>query len=276
MDNKNKYTEINIIEKSNALIFARDMSLSKRELLIFDCYLSFINPRDIRSKTITLKKRLLESVLGTQIKTDVLKKNISNLMKTQISVESKDGEWFQTVLFQNSSCYIDKDGEWSVSLTCSDYAQRYIFDIKHIGYARFQLKDVICLQSEKSIRLFEYLLANRYEGRVWTTDLMHLREVLNCTDAYYDDFNKFKTKILEPCINNINQKGELYNVKYKKITNEKRMVIGIQFELTKINGNRITSDLTEEKKAIEMEKNNMLTDLLMEKKENPFLADEIL
>lgn len=76
MNDNNKFTEINIIEKSNALIFARDMALSKRELLIFDCYLSFINPRDINSKKITLKKRVLENVLGTQIKTDALKQNI--------------------------------------------------------------------------------------------------------------------------------------------------------------------------------------------------------
>lgn len=275
MDNKNKFTEINIIEKSNALIFAKDMALSKRELLIFDCYLSFINPRDINSKTITLKKRVLENVLGTQIKTDVLKKNISNLMKTQISVENKEGEWFQTVLFQNSSCFIDKDGEWSVSLTCSDYAQKYIFNIAQIGYARYQLKDVIYLQSEKSIRLFEYLLANRYEGRTWIADLMQLREILNCTDTYYDDFNKFKTKVLDPCVNNINQKGELYNVKYKKITNSKRVVTGIQFELYGVNGNRITSDMVEEK-VLEAEKNNMLADLLMQETEKPFLLDSFM
>lgn len=196
-------------------------------------------------------------------------------MKTQISVENKKGEWFQTVLFQNSSCYIDDDGEWSISLTCSDYAQKYIFNIAQIGYARYQLKDVIHLQSEKSIRLFEYLLANRYEGRIWTADLMQLREILNCTDSYYDDFNKFKTKILEPCVKNINQKGELYNVKYKKITNSKRMVTGIQFELYGVNGNRIVSDAVEEK-VLETEKNNMLADLLMQESDNPFLHDSLL
>lgn len=49
----------NLIEKSNALILSKNNSLTKRELIILDLYLSFIQPRDEGSRTIVVKKNYL-------------------------------------------------------------------------------------------------------------------------------------------------------------------------------------------------------------------------
>ena len=49
----------NFIEKSNALILSKNNSLTKRELIILDLYLSVIQPRDEGSRTIVVKKNYL-------------------------------------------------------------------------------------------------------------------------------------------------------------------------------------------------------------------------
>lgn len=250
----------NLIEKSNALILSKNNSLTKRELIILDLYLSFIQPRDEGSRTIVVKKKLLEQAVGTQIKAGDLKQNISNLLKTQISIENENGEWIQSTLFQSSYCFMDENKEWCVSLTCSDFAKNYMFDINQ--YTVFQLRDVINLKNSKSILLFEYLLSQKYMHKTWQISIDELRQQLNCTEEYYDDYRKFNSKILKPCVDDINKTSVLFNVEYSKKTDKDRFTTSIEFTLTNSkNYKQMVKDI-HNLQDMENKKNNLLGDIL--------------
>jgi plasmid replication initiation protein len=250
----------NLIEKSNALILSKNNSLTKRELIILDLYLSFIQPRDEGSRTIVVKKKLLEQAVGTQIKAGDLKQNISNLLKTQISIENEKGEWIQSTLFQSSYCFMDENKEWCVSLTCSDFAKNYMFDINQ--YTVFQLRDVINLKNSKSILLFEYLLSQKYMHKTWQISIDELRQQLNCTEEYYDDYRKFNSKILKPCVDDINKTSVLFNVEYSKKTDKDRFTTSIEFTLTNSkNYKQMVKDI-HNLQDMENKKNNLLGDIL--------------
>lgn len=224
--------ETNIIEKSNPLIYMKGENFSKNEYLLFDTYLSLIDPRNEDDRTATFLKKDFEKVLGIkQLRKEDLEKCLSNLMKTTVEVKEPNlNMWVEMNLFSHCKYRKDEDGQFVISITCNSDAKDYIFNIKRLGYVKYQLKDIAKLPNRNAINLFLYGLNNSFK-KTWEIAFTELKKQFNCDKDYYDDFKRFKEKILDPAIKSVNEITNL-NISYERIYGERNKTIGIRFTAT--------------------------------------------
>lgn len=83
-------------------------------------------------------------------------------------------------------------------------------------YTKYELNDVLNLEKEKSIPLFEYLVSNAYRTTFSVTfDYLKWMLMLDDTEIY-KQFKFFNRDILKPIVNEINENTS-YEVQYKPI-----------------------------------------------------------
>lgn len=99
----------------------------------------------------------------SQIRPDDLEKRIDNLFQTvTIRDKNKSKRFCKISLFEKAKCYRDEDGLWQVDLGASPCAMEYIFNPERLGYLRYNLRNVVKLNSRYSYVLFLYLEQNRH------------------------------------------------------------------------------------------------------------------
>jgi hypothetical protein len=133
------------------------------------------------------------------------------------------------VLFSHSKCCQDPETkQWIIELSASYEAKHLFFNIENIGYLRYQLKNILPLQSKYAYLLYLHLLQNRFRGS-WEIGIEDLRQVVNCFSEYYKTFKYFKRDILDRALAEINEKTDIifeYNpVKVGKIIKKIRFFI---------------------------------------------------
>lgn len=123
-----------------------------------------INSHDPEKRFIRLEKGEIERLLGvSQIRPDDLEKRIDNLFQTvTIRDKNKSKRFCKISLFEKAKCYRDEDGLWQVDLGASPCAMEYIFNPERLGYLRYNLRNVVKLNSRYSYVLFLYLEQNRH------------------------------------------------------------------------------------------------------------------
>lgn len=185
------------IQKSTPLLslWRSDMALS--EFKILDAYLSRINSHEPEKRTVFFTKGELEQLLDVS---KISKKNLeSRISRLGRFVNIEDGsprKVHQVALFEEAYGEQDENGQWTVRLTCTPSAMKYVFDIEHLGYLRYKLKSVASLTSRFSYILFLYLEQNRFR-KTWEVSLDELRIILNCNDKSYDDTRYFNQRVLK-------------------------------------------------------------------------------
>lgn len=189
---------MNLIQKSNPLLSLSETDMSLAELKILDVYLSRIDSHDEDKRTVQLAKGEIEKVLGvSRIPKPELLKRLQNLAKTvRVEDESQPRGFTLISLFEEINAWQDDDGLWQISLTCTNKAREYIFNIDNIGYLRYRLKNVIGLKSRYSYVLFLWLENNRFRG-TWEIDVDELKSVLRCVADAYDDYKRFNDLVLK-------------------------------------------------------------------------------
>lgn len=105
----------------------------------------------------------------------------------------------QIALFEEAYGEADTNGLWTVKLTCTAKAMKYVFNIEKLGYLRYKLRCITSLTSRYTYVLFMYLESNRFR-KTWEVDLGKLRQILNCDqDDLYQEFKFFNQRILKRC-----------------------------------------------------------------------------
>lgn len=197
-------SDSHIVEKSKSLVWAKFKDYGTGELKILDTYLSRINARDPDSSFVTFSKREYAELMGIDpdIRTEQLKTYTSGLLSNVVTIDLPGRGYVQYPLFSEAKCEKDEvTGQVTLSIDCNPKLKQVFFDIARDGYVRYQLKNVISLRSQYSIRLYT-MLKDRPFG--WTVEVDDLRKKLGATAATYETFKRFNGLILKKAIEEIN------------------------------------------------------------------------
>lgn len=197
------------VQKSRPLfsLWRSDMTLA--EFKILDTYLSRIDSHQPDKRTVIFAKGELEQLLGvTKINKSDLQKRLSNLYRG-VEIEKANSKKLHTVaLFEEAYGEADENGLWTIKLTCSAPAMKYIFNIEELGYLRYKLRCITSLTSRYTYVLFMYLESNRFR-KTWEVEVDELRHILNCdTEPTYSQFKRFNDLILKKCQKELHEKSE--------------------------------------------------------------------
>ena len=201
--------ETHLIQKSNPLLSLSETNMTLSELKILDVYLDRIDSHNEEKRTVQFEKGEIEQVLGvTRILKDDLKKRLRHLAQSVEIEDESEAEGFRLVsLFEEIEAWQDDNGLWQVTLTCTNKAREYIFNIDNIGYLRYRLSSVISLTSRYSYVLYLWLEHNRYR-QSWEVELTDLKALLRCTADTYSQFKRFNDLVLKKCQKEILEKTD--------------------------------------------------------------------
>lgn len=204
-----------------------DMKLT--EFKILDLYLSRINSHDPDKRTVVLSKGEIENVLGVdKINKAALISRIKGLGR-MVEVATDDHEINEIALFEQIQGSQDEDGVWTVKLTCTAQAIKYIFNVESLGYLRYKLRNVIQLNSRYSYVLFLYLESNRYR-QSWDISVEDLKHILKCDDdASYTQYKRFNDLVLKRACKELQEKTEC-RFTYTPVKRGRR-IVAIHFDL---------------------------------------------
>lgn len=227
-DPENKLT----VQKSLPLFSLWRSEMSLPEFKILDTYLSRINSHDPSNRTVIFTKGELEQLLGvTKINKADLLARLKGLYRG-VDLISDDDKFHVVALFEEASGELDENGVWTVKLSCTEKAMRYIFNIEHLGYLRYKLRCITSLTSRYTYVLFMYLESNRFR-KTWEVEVSELRQILNCdNDESYAAFKVFNDRILKRCQKELHEKTEC-RFDYEPIKAGRR-VTAIRFSLATI------------------------------------------
>ena len=216
-----------IVEKSKALVWAQFQDYSPGELKILDTYLSRIDPRNPDSSLVTFTKKEYAELMGldSEIRTEQMKAYTGGLLSNVVTIDLPERGYVQYPLFSEAKCYLDdKTGQVTIEVDCNHKLKAAFFDIAKNGYVRYQLKNIIALKSQYSVRLYPKL-KDRPFG--WTVSVEELRKILGATASSYDLFKDFNKHVLQKAIKEINEITDI-NVTTEHIR-KGRSVVSIHF-----------------------------------------------
>ena len=247
-----------IVEKSKALVWAQFQDYSPGELKILDTYLSRINPREPDASLVTFTKKEYAELMGldSDIRTEQLKTYTGGLLSNVVTIDLPEKGYVQYPLFSEAKCYLDeKSGQVTIEVDCNPKLKPAFFDIARNGYVRYQLKNIISLKSQYSVRLYPKL-KDRPFG--WTVSVAELREMLGATAASYDVFKDFNKHVLQKAVKEINDITDI------TVTTENvrkgRSVESIRFKVTEKSPHVISkesAELFDDGNTIEVDESQM-------------------
>ena len=221
--------EKHIVEKSKALVWAQLQDYGIGELKILDTYLSRINARDPNSSLVTFTKKEYATLMGIDpnIRTSQLKTYTKKLLSNVVTMDLPEEGYVQYPLFSKAECrYDQKQNQVLITIKCHEELKAAFFDITKDGYIKYQLRNVIALRSQYSIRLYTMLKANPFG---WTVKVEELREKLCATSATYDEFKRFNNMVLKKAVDEINEITDI-DVKAENVK-QGRSVVAIKFSV---------------------------------------------
>lgn len=197
------------VQKSTPLFSLWKSELTLAEFKILDTYLSRINSHKPEQRDVIFEKGELEKLLGVvKINNKDLDTRLKHLQATSVNL-GYDNRIDRVTLFERSQGFQDENGVWQVTLTCTQSAMKYFFNIEEIGYLRYKLRSIINISSRYSYILFTYLEQNRFRMS-WTVSLNELKRILNCEDEEsYSEYKIFNNRILKKCYAELTEKTEL-------------------------------------------------------------------
>lgn len=222
-----------IVEKSKALVWAQFQDYSPGELKILDTYLSRIDPRKPEASLVTFTKKEYAELMGldSDIRTEQLKTYTGGLLSNVVTIDLPNKGYVQYPLFAEAKCYLDDiSGQVTIEVDCNPKLKTAFFDIARNGYVRYQLKNIISLKSQYSVRLYPKL-KDRPFG--WTVPVVELREMLGATASSYDVFKDFNKHVLQKAIKEINEITDI-TVTAENVR-KGRSVVSIRFTVSEKN-----------------------------------------
>jgi plasmid replication initiation protein len=235
-----------VIQKSKPLLDIVRIGLPLDALKLLDAYLAKIDTYKPDNKTVVFEVKEYEEMLGIQrLRTEVLDANLDKLLNHVITLKNtandEDDDVIKINLFQMARRRINKETRMGeIVLVCNDVAKDFIFKLDDIKYIKYNLEDIIKLNSRYSYTLFLYLKDNLYK-KTWTISYPELKVRLGCESSRYSMFSYLKNDILNPCKKEIESKTGV-RFTFEPIR-KNRSVIAVTFTASEVKG------LTDKKKA---------------------------
>lgn len=228
-DPENKMT----VQKSQPLLSLWRSDMTLAEFKILDTYLARIDSHKPDKRTVIFTKGELEQLLGVKkINKAVLSQRLVNLYRG-VELEKVDSQKLHTIaLFEEAYGEMDDNGLWTIKLTCSAPAMKYIFNVEDLRYLRYKLRSITNLNSRYTYILFLYLEKNHFR-KTWEVNVDQLRHFLNCdNDESYSAFKVFNDRILKRCQKEIHTKTDR-RYSYEPIK-KGRTVVAVRFTIKSV------------------------------------------
>ena len=201
-----------LVQKSDPLILMRSVPFTLGELKILDTYISRINAADDTRRTVIFTKEEYEELMGiTCANYRALQKHTKGLLGKVVELQMPNKDYLQFVLFTKSYYHKDEYGRPIIEITCTEEAKDLFFCIGKYHYFSYALENIIKLTHKASYLLYIYIRLNLYRNQ-WDIDLNDLRDtVLDCKGkTTYFEFKEFKKSVLDPAVEEINQKTDCH------------------------------------------------------------------
>lgn len=211
------------VAKRNDLIQQMRFNLTRAEQLCVLYAIAQIKPEDDIYQEYELDILQLQKLMGSEVEKnyDRFKKVLKNIRDKSAWVRSSDGK-SETVISWFSNVTIFR-GSGKVYVKFHEKLQPYLIDLHKqyethgLHYTTYNLLMVLRMNSRYGIRLYELIKSHRNTIR-WSFDLQELKELMCAYDKNgilimpksWNDFNLFKTRVLEPAIEDINRCSDIY------------------------------------------------------------------
>jgi plasmid replication initiation protein len=147
----------------------------------------------------------LEEKLGVQIQHKQLKESCLDLFKKPLYIKKPRGwiacNWFSAIEYFDDEARI----EFEISPTLTPY----LLNLKK-NFTTFNIEQAIKFSGKYTTRFYQFLIqAQHQQAKKRTFALEELYELLQLPPTLRGDFSKFKIKVLEPSLAEINAKSDI-------------------------------------------------------------------
>lgn len=195
----------NTVVKANELIQKSRFSLSLQQQKIVLYLISQVNPFDEDFKLYEFSIPDFCQVCGIDYKNGQnyidLKKQIKEIADKSLWVRLENGK--ETLLRWIEKPYID-DKSGTIAIRLDRDMKPFLLELKG-NYTKYQLLWTLNFNSKYSIRLFELVCSIHYYDLAPYTKEYEIDELKRLLDAENYDWQKFKTRVLEQAIKEINE-----------------------------------------------------------------------
>ena len=210
MQNKNTNKDLaerNVI-KSNIVIQNARFELSTQEQKIIAYMCSKIDPRKPEEDVIFLSVQEFIGICGLKTQGGKIysevKETIGKLASRYLWVDLGDKEvlvrWINTAEINKLSGFI--------TVSIDPHMKPYLYDLKQ-RFTQYQLKNVLKMKSRYAIQLFELFKSYEYR-KIVIASVDRLKKFLMVDKIKtYDDFGKFREKVLTVAIDEINEYSDI-------------------------------------------------------------------
>lgn len=225
------YDTQNRVVVANDFIMRSASKLTLNEMKLLRLIIMQCRKEDKDFYTYTLKAVDLAKLLD--IDKDDMRRNLRimtrHIMQEVLEIENpKTGDWIQ--FHWTDECQY-KAG--TVTIRIADKLSPFLLDLKG-HFTRYKLEEILPFKSTHAFKIYEVLVANIDDRNQPHADIYSivnvsmetLRTVTN-TKNKYDRYSNFRIRVLEPAINEINEKTK-YHVTAKPYKNT-NTVVGIEF-----------------------------------------------
>ncbi len=161
------------------------------------------------------------------------KDSLKHLRDTSFWIQQPDGKiatvaWLSDVeidegfVRDENGKIVKGRGSGNVKYTLHPRIVPYISEISS-KYMRYEFSEILNLKKESAIPLFEFLKSHAYHHTV-KISVEELRWITNSMEESYDNFKKYNSRIIKPCIELINNNTSI-RVCYEKIGRPTKEII---------------------------------------------------
>jgi len=213
-----------VVRKSNWLVTASyKLTLNEQRLVLTAIAKLPFDSKEIKRRVVITAKEMLDCFpdIGEKHVYDEMEKASENLFQRWIRIEDPNQvDKFRWITAKTTY----KKGEGRIGFSFSPEILPYLQQLKE-QFTKYRLGDISSLKSIYSIRLFEMLMQFQNTG-IALIDVQEFKERLGISDKYAD-YRNLKKKVIEPAINELNQKSH-FNVTFKG-TREGRAIKNLEF-----------------------------------------------
>lgn len=158
--------------------------------------------------------------------------SLKKLANIYVNIETEDGGYREVGLIRNDFKFPKYSK--NILITFNDDMREYLLDIKG-NYTKYSLIDIVNFKLKHTLKLYEFLKS--VSLNVMKVKVETLKRELDLIGKY-EKFFEFKRKVLEPSVEEINEKTETLNVTYT-LVRDGREVSMIVFHIQRFDANDI-------------------------------------
>ena len=193
------------VVKSNVLIQKAHFELGTLEQKVMLYIISKIQPNDEDFKTYELDVYELCEICGISFQTKNYNEFIDTITSlTERTIQIDDGRYHDWIYWLERPRFDRLNKRFYFRL--DDRLKPYLLQLRG-SFTQYALDNIMSMRSKYSIRLYELFLSYA-ELEVFYVPVDHLRSLLEAPEAY-SEFKKFRQKVLNPALSEINDLSDI-------------------------------------------------------------------